>query len=1058
MTTVKQRESTNHQSFCLNLDCQHPENPIAADICESCGSPLVIHGDKSTTGNFYRAIRVIGRGGFGRTLLAIVASRESQPYCVIKQFFPEQKGNQAKASELFRQEAQRLQTLGDHAQIPKLIDYFEYQAVSGKPSDRFLVQEFIDGRNLAQELTAEGAFNEAKIWQLLNELLPLLTFIHSHKVIHRDIKPENIIRRRYPLTEGSEDLVLVDFGSAKHASETKLSKTGTTIGSAAYSAPEQVLGKAIFASDIYSLGVTCIHLLTAISPFDLFDSREHTWIWRQYLQRIQAQNRLPQKDPQSQKTDAYHKSTLKHAFSEHLGQVLDKMLASGTNQRFPSAKLAMAALNAPPQPEVLLKLQRSFKKKWVVAATLLLLGCVGVRYMMSPIAQNVSRSQPFVQQSGASEHQDSRNFGGLYGTTAESKQGFPLQHTEVMAKVSGNVSRVEVVQTFTNPYKQPLEATYVFPLPDDAAVDDMEIKVGDRIIRGLIKKREEAKKIYEQAKHEGKTAGLLEQERDNIFTQSVANIKPGEKIEVTIRYTESLKFEKGNYQFVFPMVIGPRYIPGDDKETKPTVEAKDSGGKAKVVADAAKITPSTLPPDTRTGQDIGVTVEIEAGVPIAQVQSTSHQIHTTQDGRILRVTLDRQDTIPNKDLVINYQVSGNDTQDTLLAQTDERGGHFAAYLIPAVDYQSDRIVPKDVVFLMDTSGSQAGAPIVQSQELMRHFIKGLNPNDTFTIIDFANTSTSLSTQPLENTPQNRDRAIAYIDRLSANGGSELMNGINTVLNFPPAKDGRLRSVVLLTDGLIGNDEQVIGEVSRRLPVGNRLYGFGVGTSVNRFLIERVAELGRGKARMVRPDEAAQPVVEKFLTQINNPILTNIEVKWEGTGAPPEIYPAQPTDLFANQPLVVYGRKGDRTSGTLRIRGIAAGGKLYEKAIPVNFANGGNPAIAQLWGRARIHELMNQMYNRETNSGIEAVTKTALDYRLLSKYTAFVAVSDDMRVDPSLGVEKVEVPVQMQQGTGNTQVPEPGQIFGSLAALLLLGGALSHKRAKHLRRSLQRKNA
>jgi len=625
---------------------------------------------------------------------------------------------------------------------------------------------------------------------------------------------------------------------------------------------------------------------------------------------------------------------------------------------------------------------------------------------------------------------------------------FPLQHTEVEAKIAGNVSRVEVTQTFENPFTEPLEAVYVFPLPDEAAVDDMEIKIGDRIIKGNIKKREEAKQIYEEAKRQGRTAGLLEQERDNIFTQSLANIKPGEQIDVTIRYTESLKFEGGNYEFVFPMVVGPRFIPGTPIDTNTS-----GGGTATApmtlnrdtdeVPDASRLNAPVLPPGTRSGHDIGVTVEIDAGVPIQNVRSTSHQIrieHTnknsdlssprgggTEGGQIVRVKLGGEDTIPNKDLILRYQVAGDNTQATVLTQSDERGGHFAIYLIPALEYRTNEIVPKDVVFLMDTSGSQNGDPLLKSQELMRRFINGLNPDDTFTIIDFCDVTTQLSPAPLSNTPQNRALAINYINQLQANGGTYLLNGIRAVLNYPAAPAGRLRSIVLLTDGYIGNENEVMAEVQRELKQGNRLYSFGVGSSVNRFLLNRVAEIGLGTSQVIRQDEPTEEVAEKFFRQINNPVLTNIEISWEGTGESPAIYPSIAPDLFAEQPLVLFGRKQDRTAGKLHIMGTVAGGKRYEKTFELNGEESGNPAIAQLWGRARIKDLMNQMFGVETTSGVEAVTDTALTYQLLSQYTAFVAVSDDVRVDPEGKSVSVQVPVEMPEG-----VSYEG-IFGQVAA-------------------------
>jgi Ca-activated chloride channel family protein len=596
---------------------------------------------------------------------------------------------------------------------------------------------------------------------------------------------------------------------------------------------------------------------------------------------------------------------------------------------------------------------------------------------------------------------------GLYVQSPDGKQQFPLKHTEVQAKIAGNLSRVELTQTFENPFTEPLEAIYVFPLPDEAAVDDMEIKIGERIIKGNIKKREEAQAIYEAAKQQGRTAGLLEQERDNIFTQSLANIKPGEQIDVTIRYTDSLKFEGGNYEFVFPMVVGPRFIPGT---------AIDSSGDTDIVPDASRITP----PITRSGHDIGVTVEIDAGIPISSVRSTSHQLQIEHDGQIVRVKLGEEDTIPNKDLILRYQVSGENTEATVLTQADERGGHFAVYLIPALEYQTNEIVAKDVVFLMDTSGSQHGDPLRKCQELMRRFINGLNPDDTFSIIDFANTTQQLSATPLPNTPQNRSLAIKYINNLTANGGTYLLPGIQAVLKFP-ASEGRLRSIVLLTDGYIGNDNEILAEVQRELKPGNRLYSFGVGSSVNRFLLNRIAEIGRGTSQIVRQDEATEAVAEKFFRQINNPVLMNIQINWEGGGEMPIIYPSIAPDLFAEQPLVLFGKKLDRTAGNLCIKGVAVGGKAYEKKFYLNFEQTGNPAIAQLWGRARIKDLMKEMLNVETTEGVEAVTDTALTYQLLSQYTAFVAVSDDVRINPESSSLSMQVPVEMPEGVSHQGV-------------------------------------
>ncbi|MBN3961968.1 serine/threonine-protein kinase [Nostoc sp. NMS8] len=255
-------------SYCLNPHCPKPENPDHVNFCVTCGSKLLLK-------ERYRAIKPIGQGGFGKTFLAVDEDKPSKPRCVIKQFYPQSQGTNtlAKAVELFNQEAVQLDELGKHPQIPELLAYFTQEA------RQYLVQEFIDGQNLAQELAHRGAFSETQIWQLLNDLLSVLQFCHARHVIHRDIKPENIILR-----SGDRKLVLVDFGAAKSATGTALNRTGTSIGSPEYVAPEQMRGRAVFASDIYSLGATCVNLLTQRSPFDSYDTQNDTWVWQQYLQ------------------------------------------------------------------------------------------------------------------------------------------------------------------------------------------------------------------------------------------------------------------------------------------------------------------------------------------------------------------------------------------------------------------------------------------------------------------------------------------------------------------------------------------------------------------------------------------------------------------------------------------------------------------------------------------------------------------------------------------------------------------------------------------------------
>lgn len=290
-------------SKCLNPDCLTQNSFTTLKFCQKCGSKLLLK-------ERYRAIKIIGEGGFGRTFLAIDEDKPSKPDCVIKQFLPQAQGTSSleKASELFAQEAERLDELGKHPQIPELLAYFT------QDNRQYLIQEFIEGLNLQQELTSKGNFNEEKIRGFLEDILPILQYVHENKVIHQDIKPENIIRRA-----SDNKIFLVDFGASKVIENTRLSVTGTVIGSAQYTSPEQSMGKPQYCSDLYSLGVTCLHLLTGIYPFDLFDSGEGDWVWRNYL--------------------------LNNPVSEELGQILDNLVKSGYKKRYQSADEVLSALN-----------------------------------------------------------------------------------------------------------------------------------------------------------------------------------------------------------------------------------------------------------------------------------------------------------------------------------------------------------------------------------------------------------------------------------------------------------------------------------------------------------------------------------------------------------------------------------------------------------------------------------------------------------------------------------------------------------------------------------------
>ncbi len=600
--------------------------------------------------------------------------------------------------------------------------------------------------------------------------------------------------------------------------------------------------------------------------------------------------------------------------------------------------------------------------------------------------------------------------GALKVITESQDVEVPLKHTSVDAEIAGFVSRVTVTQTFVNPFKDPIEAVYVFPLPHEAAVDDMTMKIGQRTIKGVIKKRDEARKIYEQAKKEGKTASLLDQERPNIFTQSVANILPGDNIEIQISYVEVLKYEQGEYEFVFPMVVGPRYIPG-------SAIGKSGGGWAPdttSVPDASKITPPVLKPGQRSGHDIDVTVKLDAGIPFYHLRSTSHEIDVKTNGKQKAVvTLKAFDTIPNKDLILRYKVLGDAPEFGSLTYTKDGQGHFLLVLAPKAKYSKKEIGLREIFFVVDSSGSQQGDPLTKSKEAVKRALKGLRPSDTFQVYDFNDIVTSMAPSTVPATPENIRDAVKFVDQIQARGGTRMLPVIQTALNLPPDPK-RLRIVFMTTDGFIGNEKEIITEIHDSLGDA-RLFSLGVGSSVNRYLLDRMAAEGKGFAQFVRQDEPTDEVVEKFHKRIAAPVMTDIEIDWGGLRVK-DVYPERIPDLFAGMPLVIFGRFDKPGKGKVRLLG-KLGKKSGEISAEVEFPakDGGYDSLGTLWARAKIEQLMSAIDNGRGGDDLAGqVTNIGLEYRLMTQYTSFVAVEEKVRNEGGK-LKTVQVLVEMPEG-------------------------------------------
>ncbi len=623
----------------------------------------------------------------------------------------------------------------------------------------------------------------------------------------------------------------------------------------------------------------------------------------------------------------------------------------------------------------------------------------------------------------------------------------PLKHTGVQASVTGSLARVTVTQEFHNPYSDKIEAVYVFPLPQNAAVDDMTMRIGERTIKGQIKRREEARAVYEAARNAGQIASLLDQERPNIFTQAVANILPGATVKVTISYVEFLKYQEGAYEFVFPMVVGPRYIPGQPVAQPNPQAAPDTSE----VPDASRITPpislEATPEGTRAGHDISIAVNVDTGVPLDGFKSTLHEVDVERPApNRASVRLRNQQTIPNKDFILRFDVAGQRINDALLAHRSNAGGFFSLILQPPERVTANDVAPKELVFVLDTSGSMSGFPIEKAKETMRLALDALYPQDTFNLITFAGDTHILFPEPVPATRANLAKAQAFLESRQGGGGTEMMKAIRAALD-PSDKQDHVRIVCFMTDGYIGNDFEVIGEVQKH--PNARVFAFGIGGSVNRFLLDKMAEHGRGEVEYVTLSDDGSAAAKRFHERVRNPLLTDIELDWGGLPVT-DVYPQRIPDLFSAKPLILTGRYTQGARGTLRLRGKLAG-QPFVRELPITLPDQepAHDVLATLWARTRIDRLMSEDFQgiqagNPKPDVREAITQLGLDFRLLTQFTSFVAVEETVVTEGGVP-RRVDVPVEMPAGVsregvfGVRQVTEQVTVSASPMMLQLSAG-------------------
>lgn len=607
--------------------------------------------------------------------------------------------------------------------------------------------------------------------------------------------------------------------------------------------------------------------------------------------------------------------------------------------------------------------------------------------------------------SDVEQDQDSPGSGAMLAKTPEKGDvPLPLKHTDVRAEVIGYIATVHVTQQFHNPFNTKIEAEYVFPLPQNAAVNDFIMTIGERTIRGIIREREEAERIYHDARAQGHVASLLTQERPNIFTQKVANIEPGKQIDVDIHYFNTLAYADGWYEFVFPMVVGPRYNPPHTTDGVGAVARSRRG----VSGQNTEI--QYLAPNERSSHDISLMLTVDAGVKIEEIVCNSHVVETTQPTHEkAQVRIADTDTLPNKDFVLRYRVAGKRIKSALVTHHDRRGGYFSLMLHPPADIEYLKRAPMEMIFVLDCSGSMNGQPIAKAKRAIKRALQSLQKGDTFQVIQFSNNASQLGRHAIPATKENIRKGLRYVDQLRGSGGTEMIEGIKAALDFEHDPE-RLRLVSFMTDGFIGNETEILSAVHRKLGA-SRIFSFGIGSSVNRYLLDRLAVMGQGAVAYIGLNDDPTQAMDAFYQRISHPALTDVSVDFRGMEVT-EMFPQRIPDLFVGRPVLITGRYSGRPEAAAILSGRVKG-KQTMLAIPV-VDSAYSAGIAGIWARKKIESLNNQATYDSDSDLTETIKQTALDYKLMSDYTAFVAVDSSRVTEGDHGVS-VAIPVPVPEG-------------------------------------------
>ncbi|HVG10798.1 MAG TPA: VIT and VWA domain-containing protein [Thermoanaerobaculia bacterium] len=599
----------------------------------------------------------------------------------------------------------------------------------------------------------------------------------------------------------------------------------------------------------------------------------------------------------------------------------------------------------------------------------------------------------------------------------------PLKETRADVRIAGVIADVVVTQVYRNEGTHPLNAKYVFPASTRAAVHGMTLQVGEHRIQAKIREKKMAQQEFDTARKEGKSAALLEQQRPNVFSMNVANVMPQDEIRVELHYSELLVPTEGTYEFVYPTVVGPRYA-GQPEENQ-----DDSWVKSPYLHHGE-------PPSYKL--EIGT--RIAAGMPLQELLCPSHKTFVDwENDSSARVTLDPEEANGgNRDYILRYRLQGEQVQTGLLLYPGKDENFFLLMVQPPQRVEVAQIPPREYIFVLDVSGSMHGFPLDTAKVLMRELIGGLRPTDSFNVILFSGDSRLLAPSSLPATEENVNQAIAEIERESGGGGTELGEALEQALALP-GSDGVSRTTIVVTDGFISAEASVFEGIRKNLNRSN-LFAFGIGSSVNRYLIEGIARAGQGEPFVAIDADEAKEVAKRFQEYVQSPALTDIAVHTEGF----ETYDIEPLsipDLFADRPLVVFGKWRGQATGKIRVTGVGGEGD-YENVFDAAEAESSedNRVLRYLWARERVRRLSDDGSSTDLMDETRlAVTELGLNYELLTRYTSFIAVHDVVR-NPDGSAKNVDQPLPLPQGVEDSAVavPEPELPLLLMLILLLLG--------------------